>query len=112
MRVVEYALAALLAAGGVRSLVRWAGRGFAARDAADHVLFAVYLTGRIGLWFAFAGFFLIAASVSGTGVAAAEELGASRWFLLVPLVLATMQLVAGVFLGRRGGADGADGAGD
>jgi hypothetical protein len=103
--VIEAILAVAFAAGGIRSLWRWARRGFVGSDLTDHVLFALYVTGRVGLWFSFAGFFLIAATIEATGVAAAEELATYRWYLLVPLVLATMQLVAGVFLGRRPGAE-------
>lgn len=105
MNVVEAILAVGLLSGGVRSLWRWSRRGFVGRDLTDHVLYAVYVTGRVGLWFAFAGFFLIAATIEATGVAAAEELATYRWYVLVPLVLATLQLVAGVFLGRRPGAE-------
>ena len=104
MNVVEAILAVAFVSGGIRSLWRWSRRGFVGSDLADHVLFALYVTGRVGLWFAFAGFFLIAATIEATGVAAAEELATYRWYVLVPLVLATLQLVAGVFLGRRPGA--------
>ena len=73
----------------------------------DHLLYALYVTGRIGLWFAFAGFFLIYASIDARGRAAAIEGAAGfRWYLMVPLVLAAMQFGAGFILGRRGGTSG------
>jgi hypothetical protein len=101
VKVVEVALAALLALAGLRSLWSWSRRRFEAVDVVDHVLYALYLTGRIGLWFAFAGLFAIYASVDTRGVAALDDLRPYRWYLLVPLVLAGLQLVAGWFLGRR-----------
>lgn len=109
MRVVEVLLAILFGFGGFRSLWKWGRQGFDARDTADHVLYALHLTGRIGLWFAFAGFFLIAALIDATGVAASEELASYRWYVLLPLVLATLQLLSGMALARRGG-EGPQGA--
>ena len=64
-------------------------------------------TGRIGLWFAFAGFFLIYASIQVRGRAALDDLEEFRWYLMVPLVLAALQLLGGWFLGRRSPADDA-----
>lgn len=104
MRAVEAVLALLFGIGGIRSLWRWMRQGFEARDTVDHVLYALHLTGRIGLWFSFAGFFLIAALIDATGVAASEELSSYRWYVLLPLVLATLQLLTGMALARRGGA--------
>jgi hypothetical protein len=101
VRVVELSLAALLAAAGLRSLWTWSRRRFEGTDVIDHVLFALYLTGRVGLWFALAGFFVISASVDARGQPALDELRPYRWYLLVPLMLAGLQLVAGWFLGRR-----------
>ena len=106
MRVGETAIALVLILGGVRSLWYWGRRPFEGTDVVDHVLYALYLTGRIGLWFAVAGFFLIYASVDVQGRAALDELERYRWYLMVPLGLAAMQLAAGWFLGRRGSADG------
>ena len=67
----------------------------------DHLLYALYLTGRIGLWFAFAGFFFIYASIEVQGRAALDEVEDWRWYLMVPLILGVMQLIGGWFLGRR-----------
>ncbi len=102
MRIVELAIAGVFIAGGLRALWFWGRRPFEGTDLADHLLYALYLTGRIGLWFAFAGFFLIYASVDVRGRAALDELTPYRWYLVVPLVLAALQLAAGWFLGRRG----------
>lgn len=103
MRVLEVAVAALLVLAGIRSLLKWSRRRFEAIDVADHALFALYLTGRVGLWFAFAGFFAIYAWVDASG----QSLRQYRWYLVVPLVLASMQLLGGWFLGRRRPGDGA-----
>jgi hypothetical protein len=97
----ELVLAGLLAAGGVRSTWVWSRRRFEGADVIDHLLYAVHLTGRIGLWFAFAGFFVLSATTSIDG-RPTDELQRLRWYVLVPIVLATMQLLAGYALGRRG----------
>ena len=101
MRSVEWALAGLLALGGVRSLWVWARRPFEGSDGVDHALYALYVTGRVGLWFAFAGFFAISASIQTQGRAFVDDFAEHRWYLAVPLALAAMQFAAGYFLGRR-----------
>ena len=101
MRVFEIAIAVLLALVGVRSLVKWSGRRFEAVDVTDHALWALFVTGRAGLWFAFAGFFVIYSTVETPGRPGLDELEQYRWYLIVPLVLATFQFVGGWFLGRR-----------
>jgi hypothetical protein len=112
MRGVELAIAIVLAALGVRSLVHWARRPFRSRDPYDHALFALYVVGRAGLWFALAGMFLLFASAGTIDPVTGEELHAPgqafidavdehRWYVLVPVGFAIAQLVAGWFLGRR-----------
>jgi hypothetical protein len=101
MRVVELTIAGLLIVAGLRSLWAWSRRRFEGTDVIDHLLYALYLTGRIGLWFAVAGFFLISASIDAHGQAALDELERFRWYVMVPLVLAVLQLVSGYALGRR-----------
>ncbi len=101
MRVLEVVLATLFAAAGVRSIWKWTRTPFEGTDVTDHALYATFVTGRAGLWFAFAGYFVIAASISVQGRAAMDELVRFRWYVLVPLALAAMQLVASWFLGRR-----------
>lgn len=92
MTVFELVVAGLLALGGIRSLVIWSGRAFESTALRDQVLFALHRTGRIGLWFALAGFFL--------GYALLEEPQDFRWYFLVPLALAALQLVTSVLLAR------------
>lgn len=101
MRIAEAVLAGLFALGGLRSLLVWTRRPLGGVDAADHALYALFVTGRVGLWFAFAGLFAVDASSDARGRAAIDELTELRWFFLVPLVLAAAQVLAGYYLGRR-----------
>lgn len=101
MRVLELALAGLFALSGGRSLWKWSRRRFDSTDPIDHVLYATFVTGRVGLWFAFAGLFLLYASVDAHGRPALDELEPYRWCLMVPLLLGAMQAVGSWFLGRR-----------
>lgn len=101
MRVIELVIAGLFVLAGLRSLRAWSRRRFDGTDVIDHLLYALYLTGRIGLWFAVAGFFLISASIDTRGQPALDELAPYRWYFTVPLLLAAVQLVAGYVLWRR-----------
>jgi hypothetical protein len=74
----------------------WSRRRFEGTDLTDHLLYALFLTGRVGLWFAFAGLFALYA-VSGS-VRAAQRF---RWYLLVIVVLSALQFLGGQLLGRR-----------
>jgi hypothetical protein len=98
--VVELTLAALFAAGGIRSLWIWSRRRLEGTDLVDHLLYALHLTGRIGLWFAFAGFFVLF-SVTSVDGRPSDAFDDYRWYLLVPITLAAMQFVGGFVLGRR-----------
>jgi len=107
-------------AGGSRSLVHHARRPFAAEDARDQLLYALYLTGRVGMWFAFAGLFLILATV-GTGGDPTPNPVTGRldvprvadyvWYVLVFAALGVMQLLGAWFLGHRGRRPPHDGDG-
>lgn len=101
MRVVELGIAGLLVLAGLGSLWKWSRRRFEGTDALDHALYATFVTGRVGMWFALAGFFLISASIDARGRPALDELERYRWYLIVPLLLAGMQALGGWFLGRR-----------
>ena len=101
MKAVELAIVALCVAGGVRSAWVWLRRPFRGRDLTDHLLYAMYLAGRIGLWFAFAGMFAIYASLDTQGRAFADDAKGYRWYLLLLLVLGAMQFVGGILLGLR-----------
>jgi hypothetical protein len=100
MKALDIAAASVFLALGIRSVVYWASRTFAGGDVRDHALYALYVTGRAGLWFAFAGLFGLIAFVDSEG-RSVVDLREYRWYLLVFLGLAVVQLVAGWFLGRR-----------
>lgn len=100
MRAFELGVAAALAAGGIRSLVLWTRRGFEGTDVREHLWFAAFVTGRVGLWLSLAGVFGISAASDARGRAAVDELAGLRWYALVPLALAAVQVAAGYFLGR------------
>lgn len=101
MKTAELVAAAVLTAFGIRSLVHWARRPFEGTDPVDHVLYASYLTGRVGLWFAAAGAFLLFASIPTRGQAFADDVRSYRWYVMVFVILGVLQLVSGWFLGRR-----------
>jgi hypothetical protein len=82
----------------LRSLVHWLRRPFETTDVRDHLLYAMFVTGRAGLWLALAGLFLLWADYDG----AAWVVGRYRWYVMVFASLAALQFVAGYFLARRG----------
>jgi hypothetical protein len=90
--VLELVVAGLLALGGVRSFAIWVRRPYESTAVRDQVLYALNLTGRIGLWFALAGFFL--------GYALLDEPQQFSWYLMVPIGLAALQFVTALYLGR------------
>lgn len=102
MSALELVIAALFVAGGLRSLWVWSRRRLEGTDVVDHLLYALHVTGRVGLWFAFAGFFILYGATSIDGKTT-TELDRFRWYVIVPIALATMQLLAGYALGRRAG---------
>ena len=91
----------VFAAFGLRSLVHWARRPFDSTDPRDHALFAMFVTGRSGLWFALAGLFVLYALTETRGRAFIDDVRRYDWFVLVFIALAAMQVVAGFFLGQR-----------
>jgi hypothetical protein len=93
MRVVALVVAVLLAAMGVRSAMKWLRVDLPVRSVGERVLFVVNITSRIGLWFAFAGFFV--------GWALVDDPDAFGAYALIPVVLAGLQLVTGVLLSRE-----------
>jgi hypothetical protein len=104
MRWVEALVAAALAFGGFRSLVHWLLKPFAGRDRLDHLLFALFVLGRVGLWWSLSGLFAIYAVLSGhlRGQAFTDEVRARLWWYpTITICLAALQMVSGLFLGRR-----------
>ena len=101
MRVFEWGMAALLAAGGVRSAWHWLRHPFDAADLVDHALFALFVMARVGLWLAFSGLFVIYALNDAPGRSFPDATAILRWYLMVLIGLSAVQLVAGFLLGRR-----------
>ena len=101
MKMIEVVLIALFGALGIRSLIHWIRRPFESRDARDHLLFALFVTGRVGLWLALSGIFVLFALTNTQGRAFIDDVQDYDWYVMVFVVLAAMQLVGGYFLGRR-----------
>ena len=92
MNVPETVVGSILGLAGLRSVVHWLRRPFVSRSARDHVLYALFLTGRIGVWFSLAGMFFAYA------VARHDE--DVRWIVIVPIVLAAISTLSAFALGR------------
>jgi hypothetical protein len=101
MKVIEIALVVAFGALGIRSLAHWIRRPFESRDARDHLLFAMFVTGRVGLWLALSGLFVLYASTNTQGRAFTDDVQKYDWYLMVFVVLTVIQLIGGYFLGRR-----------
>ena len=99
MNTIEVGIAVLLTLGGVRSFVYWARRPFGGVDVTDQLLYALFRAARVGLWFAFAGLFLIYGLNDTLGIRAQTD--RFRWYLAILVVLGAAQFVAGQLLGRR-----------
>lgn len=92
VNIFELVVAGLLVLIGVRSLSKWLRVRFPARSMGERVLFSLNATARVGLWFAFAGFFV--------GQALVDEPGGLRWYVLVLIGLAGVQLLTTLALAR------------
>jgi hypothetical protein len=99
--VAEVVIACVCGAAGVRSVVVALRRPFEPANTRDRLLYALHLTARAGWWFTLGLFFLAYGLV--------DEPQDLRWFLLVPIALAGLQLLSGLGLAhgedrRPGGA--------
>lgn len=101
MRYAEAALAVVLAAVGVRRLVASLRERFDGADVGDHLLYAMHVTGRVGIWFAFAGILVLIASIDVEGRALIDEFTRYRYWFMLPVTLAAMRFVGGQLLARR-----------
>jgi hypothetical protein len=101
VKIIELVVAIPFLLGGIRSVWLWVRRPIEGSNVVDHLLYALFVVGRSGLWFAIAGLFLIYASIPTRGRAAVDDFQAYRWYIVVPLGLAGLQLLAGFALGRR-----------
>ncbi len=100
MKAFEVAMAALFAALGLRSLLYWLRRPMESDVRRDHLLYALFVVARAGLWFALAGLFLLYAAVDTQGRAFVDDVGDFRWYFFVLAVPAALQFVTGFLLGR------------
>jgi hypothetical protein len=100
MKVFEVAMVVVFAALGLRSAWYWISRPFESTSVADHVLYALFVTGRVGLWWSVAGVFAIFLSIS-QGPTFANEAAAFKWYVVVPGTLAFFQLLGSVLLAGR-----------
>jgi hypothetical protein len=98
----EYAIVAISAGMGVRSVVHWIRKPLEGGSDAirDQVWFAVFVTARAGFWFALAGAFAIYASIDTRGQAFVDEARGHAAYLLLLLALPVVQFVAAFFLSR------------
>jgi hypothetical protein len=100
VKAFEVTMASVLALLGLRSLLYWIRRPLDSRSLRDHLLYAAWMTGRVGLWFAVAGIFAISALIGREGRAFSDEFQRYRWYFFVPLGLAIVQLVTSLVLAR------------
>jgi hypothetical protein len=92
----ELVIGGILVLLGIRSLAKWMRTGFDARSLQDQLLFSLHTAARVGLWFAFAGFFFGLALVD-------EPRSFIKWYVFVPIGLAGVQLMTAVFGSRSSG---------
>jgi hypothetical protein len=109
VNVLEFVVAAVFGLLGVRSLVYWLRRPLESEVRRDHLLYALFVASRAGLWFALMGLFLLFASVETQGRAFAEDAARFNWYYVVLAVPAALQFVSGFLLGRDPPAPPSDG---
>jgi hypothetical protein len=101
MDAIEIVAAAVFAALGVRSLVHWVRAPYESRRTSDLALYALFVTGRVGMWFVLATAFALYASTDTRGRAFTDDAAEYQWLYLVFLTLGAVQFVTAYFLGRR-----------
>jgi len=101
VKIAALILAAGFAALAVRSAVRWVTRRPPLRDATEELLFAAFVTGRVGTWVVAAGMFLVFGTISASGQPYVDEAKGFSWLFIVFLGLGAMQFLAAWFLGSR-----------
>ena len=98
---VELALAIVFSALGVRSAIYWIRHPVRTTDATDELLFAAFVTGRVGTWLLAAGMFVLFGTIHTVGRAYTDDASQFTWLVIVFLLLGAMQLLAAWFLGAR-----------
>ncbi len=104
----ELVVALLFLGLGIRSAVYWSRHRLDARDTADDLLFAAFVTGRVGTWLLASGMWLVFASIDAQGRAYTDEASQYVWLIIVFLALGATQLIAAWFLSARDRALGSD----
>ena len=97
----ELVFALVFAALGVRSAVYWFRHPVVAIDLTDELLFAAFVTGRVGTWFLASGMFVLFGTIHTVGRAYTDDASQFTWLVIVFLLLGAMQLLAAWFLGAR-----------
>jgi hypothetical protein len=102
------ALAIVFAALAFRSAIHWARRPFASTAVTDHLLYALFVVSRVGLWASLAAWFLLTAQEQPEIAdyqaerASVDAVRARFWWIgAVFLVCGGVQFVSSWFLGRR-----------
>ncbi len=103
MTVGAIVLAALLGFLGVRSALRSSAIRFEAETLREHLLYSIHVAARTSVWFALAGAFV--------GFAVLDEPERFQWYVLVPLGLAALQVLAAIALWRSPPPPGSGGRG-
>jgi hypothetical protein len=92
VKVGAVVLAVLMALLGVRSLIKLSSIHLESEGLRDQFLFSLHLTARVSVWFALAGAFV--------GFAVLDEPERFRWYVLIPIGLAALQVLAAIALWR------------
>ena len=101
MHWVELVLAVAFLALAVRSAVHWMRHRVQTEETADEILFALFVTGRVGTWLLASGLFFLYASITVREQASVDEARRYTWLVMVFLLLGATQLLATWFLGAR-----------
>ncbi|MGZ8581353.1 MAG: hypothetical protein ACXWW9_08740 [Actinomycetota bacterium] len=101
MEGIEFAAALIFAGLGVRSLVHWVRSPYESTKASDLALYALFVTGRVGMWLVLATAFALYAFTDTRGRAFVDDAREYQWLYVVFLALGAVQFVAAYFLGQR-----------
>jgi hypothetical protein len=112
MNIVALVLAAGFAALAVRSAVYWIKHHPLLRDAAEELLFAAFVTGRVGTWAVAAAMFVVFGTISTAGQPYTDEAREFSWLFIVFLALGASSFLAAWFLGARERSHGRSGGDD
>ena len=101
MKALEIAAALIFAGLAVRSLVHWVRSPYESARPSDLALYALFVTGRVGMWVVLATAFTLYAFTDTQGRAFVDDAREYQWLYLVFLALGALQFVSAYFLGRR-----------